>query len=307
MSSSLDLSARARIALAASLVITAWGLPRLPLVQRLAGGTAVPLAAGACALVALLAARLPLGFRWGPPRSARLVPDVARGFAVGAVCAAGLLFDDNAARLAAVWHDDRATSVALLAGAAAWGAAVATTRQRTLWHWYAAAAGAALLPEAAVIALLRPSAPSGFVAPFVFFLIADTTVALVTEELAFRRALLGPPESARLSALVLMAVAFGLWHAVQPAYGGAPLGTFLGTALGGFVAGCIYVLSGSLTVAALYHGLHNAPLKALGGAPIAAGRAGLAGVLALVSTAALAVTFGWMVYRRGDRESSGLS
>ena len=69
----------------------------------------------------------------------------------------------------------------------------------------------------------------------------------------------------------------------------------------------IYVLSGSLTVAALYHGLHNAPLKALGGAPIAAGRAGLAGVLALVSTAALAVTFGWMVYRRGDRESSGLS
>src|SRR5207245_2009948 len=154
--------------------------------------------AGACALVALLAARLPLGFRWGPPRSARLVPDVARGFAVGAVCAAGLLFDDNAARLAAVWHDDRAASVALLAG-------------------------------------------------------------------------------------------------------GAPLGTFLGTALGGFVAGCIYVLSGSLTVAALYHGLHNAPLKALGGAPIAAGRAGLAGALALVSTAALAVTFGWMVYRRGDR------
>src|SRR5256886_5959141 len=123
MSSSLDLSARARIALAASLVITAWGLPRLPLVQRLAGGTAAPLAAGACALVALLAARLPLGFRWGPPRSARLVPDVARGFAVGAVCAAGLLFDDNAARLAAVWHDDRAASVALLAGAAAWGAA----------------------------------------------------------------------------------------------------------------------------------------------------------------------------------------
>src|SRR5206468_3639306 len=185
------------------------------------------------------AGSVPTG-RWGPPRSARLVPDVARGFAVGAVCAAGLLFDDNAARLAAVWHDDRPASVALLAGAAAWGAAVATTRQRTLWHWYAAAAGAALLPEAAVIALLRPSAPSGFVAPFVFFLIADTTVALVTEELAFRRAPLGPPESARLSALVLMAVAFGLWHAVQPAYGGAPLGTFLGTALGGFVAGCIY-------------------------------------------------------------------
>src|SRR5256712_6379224 len=262
MSSSLDLSARARIALAASLVITAWGLPRLPLVQRLAGGTAVPVGGGAGALGALLAARLPLGFGWGRPRSARLVPDVARGFAVGAVCAAGLLFHDNAARLADVWHDDRAASVALLAGAAAWGAAVATTRQRTLWHWYAAAAGAALLPGAAVIALLRPSAPSGFLAPFVFFLIADTTVALATEELAFRRALVGPPESARLSALVLMAVRFGLGPAVQPGYYRAPPGSFLGAALGGVVPGGIFALSRSLTLAAVHHGLHNAPLKA---------------------------------------------
>src|SRR3989442_10345659 len=100
MSSSLDLSARARLALAASLVITAWGLPRLPLVQRLAGGTAVPLAAGAGAPVALLAAPLPPRVPRGPPRAARFVPHVARGFAAGAVCAARLPFAHNAARLA---------------------------------------------------------------------------------------------------------------------------------------------------------------------------------------------------------------
>ena len=104
-----------------------------------------------------------------------------------------------------------------------------------------------------------------------------------------------------------MAVVFGLWHAVQPGYGGDPLGTLLGTALGGFVAGCVYVLSRSLTAAALYHGLHNAPLKALGGAPIATGRAGLASGVALAGTAALAVALGWMVWRRGGRESAGLS
>src|SRR5436309_13386359 len=91
MSSSPDLSRRARLALAASLVITAASLPRLSAVQRVAGGTAVPLAAGACALVVLLAARRPLGFSWGPARSRRLVADVASGFALGAVCAAGLI------------------------------------------------------------------------------------------------------------------------------------------------------------------------------------------------------------------------
>src|SRR5881398_1693142 len=297
MSSSLDLSWRARVVLALSLVITAAVLPRLAAVRQLAGGTAVPLAAGVCALVALLAARLPLGFAWGPAGSQRAAPEVARGFAVGAACAAALIWQGNDALLARLWRDDRAASLALLAGVAAWGGAVATTRQRALLRWYGVAAAAALLPASLLIAVLRPTVPaSGFAAAFVFFLVADTTVALV-----------GPPDSAGLGTLVLMALVFGLWHVVQPGYGGAPLGTLLGTALGGFVAGCVYVLSRSLTAAALYHGLHNAPLKALGGAPIATGRAGLASGVALAGTAALAVALGWMVWRRGGRESAGLT
>ncbi|PYP17236.1 MAG: hypothetical protein DMD52_04915 [Gemmatimonadetes bacterium] len=308
MSSSPDLSWRARLALAAALVITAASLPRLAAVRQLAGGTAVPLAAGVCALVALLAARLPLGFSWGPAGSHRPAPEVARGFAVGAACAAALIWQGNDALLARLWRDDRAASLALLAGVAAWGAAVAATRQRALWRWYGAAAAAALLPEVLLIAVLRPVVPpSAFAAAFVFFLVADATVAFVTEELAFRRALVGSPDSAGIGALALMAVVFGLWHAVQPGYAGAPLGSLLGTALGGFVAGCVYVLSGSLTAAAVYHGLHNAPLKALGGAPIVTGRAGLASGLAFASTAALAIALGWMVWRRGGRESAGLS
>src|SRR6266566_4422048 len=287
MSSSLDLSGRARLALAVCLVSSAAGLPRLAVVRQLAGGTAVP-----------------LGFAWGPAGSQRAVPEVARGFAVGAACAAALIWQGNDALLARLWRDDRAASLALLAGVAARGGAVATTRQRALLRWYGVAAAAALLPASLLIAVLRPTVPaSGFAAAFVFFLVADTTVALVTEELAFRRALVGPPDSAGLGTLVLMALVFGLWHVVQPGYGGAPLGTLLGTALGGFVAGCVYTLSGSLTAAALYHGLHNAPLKALGGAPIATGRGGLASGVAL----ALAVALGWMVWRRGGRDSAGLS
>ncbi|HXL11872.1 MAG TPA: hypothetical protein VN955_10795, partial [Gemmatimonadales bacterium] len=209
MSSSLDLSWRARLALALALVITAAGLPRLAVVRQLAGGTAVPLAAGLCALVALLAARLPLGFAWGPAGSQRAVPEVARGFAVGAACAAALIWQGNDALLARLWRDDRAASLALLAGVAAWGGAVAATRQRALLRWYAVAAAAALLPAILLIAVLRPAVPaSGFAAAFVFFLAADTTVAFVTEELAFRRALVGPPDSAGLGTLALTAFVF---------------------------------------------------------------------------------------------------
>src|SRR5207247_11214458 len=261
MSSSPDLSRRARLALAASLVVTAWSLPRLSGVQRLAGGTAVSLAAGACALVVLLGARLPLGFSWGPARSRRLVPDVASGFALGAACAAALIWDGNDARLAQLWRDDRAAAVAALPAVAAWGAAIAAPRRRALWRWSAAAAVAALLPEALLFAVLRPAAPSGFAAAFAFFLVADTAVAFATEELAFRRALVGRPDGAGLGALLFMAVVFGLWHAVPPGYGGAPWGTLLGTALGGLVAGCCAGHSGSLGPGALSHGPHNVPLK----------------------------------------------
>ncbi|MGH7548464.1 MAG: lysostaphin resistance A-like protein [Gemmatimonadales bacterium] len=308
MSSSPDLSPRARVLLAAGLVLTAWGLPRAPGDAAALGGTTVSLAAGLCGLVALTLGRQPLGLLWAPARAARPAPDVARGFAVGALCAAVLVFDGNVGRLGALWRDDRAGSVALVLGVAVWGAALAATRQRALWQWYVAAAGIALLPEVALVGVLQPSVSLGaLVAPLLFFLVADTTVALVTEELAFRRALLGRPESVRLGSLGLMALAFGLWHVVQPGYDGAPVENFLGTALGGFVTGCLYALSGSLTVAAFYHGLHDAPLKALGGVPVTAGRAGLAGGIALACTALLALGLGWMVLRRGERESGRLS
>src|SRR2546429_3991884 len=103
MSSSLDLSWRARVVLALSLVITAAVLPRLAAVRQLAGGTAVPLAAGVCALIAPLAARLPLGFSWGPAGSPRAPPGGARGLARGAARAAPPLSAGEGAPPGPVW------------------------------------------------------------------------------------------------------------------------------------------------------------------------------------------------------------
>src|SRR5256884_4867775 len=171
MSSSLDLSGRARVVLALSLVITAAVLPRLAAVRQLAGGTAVPLAAGVCALIALLAARLPLGFSWGPAGSERAAPEVARGFAVGAACAAALIWQGNDALLARLWRDDRAASLALLAGVATWGGAVATTPQRALLRWDGVAGGGPPPPPGVLLPGVRPPPPPPPFSPPVLLLL----------------------------------------------------------------------------------------------------------------------------------------
>ena len=305
MSSSPDLSRRARLALAALLLVSAWGLPRVAFLSPF-GGTLVPLAAGVLALVFIAAGGLPLGL-W-PDTALRSVPEVSRGVAIGCLIASALVVDGNAARAAALGSVDPAALVALLAGAGAWAASAARARQRPLARWYLAAAAAALGPMLLVMLALRPQVSSGpFLSATIFFLAADGAVLLATEELAFRRALLGSPKTVRLSELALVAIVFGGWHALQPAYGAAPGWTLLGTAVGGFVTGCLYALSGSLSVAAIYHALHNAPLKALGGVPVAAGQSGLAGVLGLAGTGALAVGLGWMVWRRGVAGTASLS
>ena len=305
MSSSPDLSRRARLALAALLLLSAWGLPRVEFLGSF-GGTLVPLAAGALAAAFLAAGRLPLGL-W-PDTALRPVPEVSRGVAVGCLIASALVVDGNAARAAALGSVDPAALVALLVGSAAWAAIAARSRQRPLVRWYLAAAAAALGPMLLVVLALRPQLSTGpFLAATIFFLAADGVVLLVTEELGFRRALLGNPAGVRLPELVFVAIVFGGWHALQPAYGATPAWTLVGTAVGGFVTGCLYALSGSLSVAAIYHALHNAPLKALGGVPVAAGQGGLAGALGLAGTGALALGLGWMVWRRGVAETASLS
>jgi len=305
MSSSPDLPWRSRVALAVLLLASAWALPRLPAAAAV-GGTLVPLAAGVLALGFLVAGARPLGV-WAATQL-RSVPAVSRGVVVGCVLATALVADGNTPRAMLLWGGDRAALLALLAGTAAWAATCARARQRPLARWYLAAAGAALVPLTLLLMVLRPHVAIGpFVAATLFFLVADAAVLLVTEELAFRRALLSSPEAVRLPELALVAVVFGGWHALQPAYGATPAWTFVGTAVGGFVTGCVYALSGSLSVAAFYHALHNAPLKALGGVPVAAGQGGLAGALGLAGSGALALGLGWMVWRRGGSGTASLS
>ena len=306
MSSSPDVRWRWRLALATALLALAWGAPRLGGVLAAAGATAVSLSAGIAALAVLLLARQQLGLWSDGPRAG--APEPLRGLAVGCVLATTLLADGNVARARGLWAGDWSAVAALLAGTAAWGAVIARGGQATLWRWYALAAAVALVPVTATIVVLRPAIAVGpFLGAMLFFAAVDAAVLLVTEELAFRRALVGRPSAAGLGSIAFAAVVFGLWHVVQPGYGGSPLWSFVGISLGGFITGCLYVLSDSLTVAAAYHALHNAPLKALDGAVVAAGQGRIASTLGLTLSATLALSLGWLVGRRGGAARASLS
>src|SRR5712664_2509671 len=168
MSSLPDLPRRARLALAALLLLSAWGLPRLPGLATL-GGTLVPLAAGILGLAFLVAGRRPLGL-WSDSRL-RPVPAVSRGIVVGCLLATALIVDGNVMRAAALGSVDVAAVVALLAGTAAWAATAARAPQRPLGRWYLAAAAAALAPMLVLLVILQPRiALRPFVAPTIFFL-----------------------------------------------------------------------------------------------------------------------------------------
>lgn len=286
----------------------AWSLSRADAAVAVAGGTLVPLTAGLVSIAVLLLTRRSLGL-WAWDRAGRAAaPEPTRGVLVGCVIAVGLLVGGNVLRTRGLWQGDWSAVVALLAGAAGWGAVLARGGQRALRHWYGVAAAAALLPVAAMVGVLRPTMAAGpFLSALAFFVVVDAAVLLVTEELAFRRALIGSPAEAGLGAIVFAAIVFGLWHAVQPGYDGSPVWSFVGTALGGFITGCLYVLSGSLTVAALYHALHNAPLKALGGAPVASRHGAVAGALGLALAALIAVWLAALVSRRGGAAPASLS
>jgi hypothetical protein len=159
-------------------------------------------------------------------------------------------------------------------GAILWGFAFGFVKQRSFLPWYVLAVAIALLPT--VVSLIfgadgETAASSKCVwdrvnadqngmnecraamLPSLLFLIPLGAAAkLVTEELAFRRVLIGQPGGAGLAQVLASSIValawFGLlaWTDVSIAESAVMGG------LGALTAGCLYALSGSLLVSALY-------------------------------------------------------
>jgi membrane protease YdiL (CAAX protease family) len=164
------------------------------------------------------------------------------------------------------WENERiALGVVVLGGAVVavgWG----RTRQAPYARWYAIAALCAVLPVAlGMLGLAVRGEVQGFdVSIFVksvgFLGFFSAAGALVTQEVAFRRLLVGQSGDAGLLVVLVSALVFGAWHAVIP-HDGALIPTVLLATLNGVVLGSLYLLSRSLLIPAFFHGLQNGMVK----------------------------------------------
>jgi hypothetical protein len=88
-------------------------------------------------------------------------------------------------------------------------------------------------------------------------------MSLVTLELTFRRVLIGEPTRGGLALVAMASVPYGLWLVlVTPSTAGLDGPLWLGM-VGAVTAGCLYVLSESLLVSALYTGATLAGYEAI--------------------------------------------
>lgn len=278
-----ELPVWARGAASLLFVVTSWWLLHTEAIRGVAGDAVAPLSLGVVAVFILRGMHQRLGvWPWWHPRrrfSVRWAVAVPTVFALVVVAAGATPAVAEIAR--ALLTGDPGLLVLVVLGGVAWSLSVGLVRQTPFAPWYGIAVGAALVP-----ALVGLGAGGGVTAPtaggaaggaaslgvpgLAFWSVMHIARVLVGEELAFRRLLVGHPERAGLAVVAGAAVVSGLWVSVT--HGGLAIADprTLNAVSIGLVSGLLYVLSGSLLVTSLYHGLYLGVLTAFGGAGEAA-------------------------------------
>ncbi|NIM51674.1 MAG: hypothetical protein GTO22_20910 [Gemmatimonadales bacterium] len=268
-----DLPLWARGLAAVLLLISSWWLLHTETLRSVVGDSIALLSLGVIAVFILRGMHLPLGIwpvgPWRKEFSVSVVVAVALVFAVFIVLASPSESADLRGRL------DVGTFLLVMAGVVAWGFSWAFVKQREYLPWYGIAAAAALLPCAVALmglqfraggstelcVLSTQQGPAGMLCDttvlrsFVLLVPLGVAAGLVTVELTFRRMLLGLPDRTGLLLILCGAVVSAAWVGLVAAdIPGVGYSWWL-AGLGAVGAGCLYALSGSLLVSALYSAL----------------------------------------------------
>ena len=286
--------------------IAAWYVPRSESLATTVGFSSLELSAGVVAVSLLLGMRLPLDL-W-PQQPERDGFSLRLAVAVAAVMGVVILLARSSEVPAVLAETDRGLLVAIVVGGTAWALACGRIQQRIYLRWYSIAAGVAvlaLLARVTAVAMQPTGWPAIHWTTFfqlaAFFFVAAAAAALVTQELAFRRILIGQAGDAGLAVVLIAAVAFGVWHALALDPGGGMLIAAANGTLHGVVLGSLYSLSRSRLGPAVYHGAATAGLRAFELASVAPEGATVSGgpaVVSMVVTGAVAAILAFQVNRR---------
>jgi len=266
------------------------------------GAWVVDLSAGVIAVSVLLGMRLPLDL-W--PRAPNREPfSITLALSVAFLLGLLVLLGGPIAGVFAE-EGQYGAIVALVIGSVAITLATGRTKLEAFGRWFGIAVGCAVVPVAVgiiVLAFQGPAFSSFDIAPFLrgvsFFVALGFGASLVTQELAFRRLLIGQSGDAGLVAVLLAALLFGVWHAANPIETAGVLSALLSGTAGGLVAGSLYILSRSLLVPACYYGIRIGLLRGVDFG--FGGGEGIATVVAVngIVTGVLAVILAYFVVRR---------
>jgi hypothetical protein len=180
---------------------------------------------------------------------------------------------------------DAGTFILVATGTIFWSFSFGLVKQRSYIKWYGAAILLASAPIACGVGVRAwrgagqdlciweamaassqtgsPLCEAAVVPAFIFLTAVSIPAKLVSEELAFRRLLIGCARRTGLVWVLGAAVVAAAWYAVLAAAGIGGVPTIVLGGVGALTAGCVYVLSCSLLVSAVYSGVLAAGYGAL--------------------------------------------
>ena len=276
-----DLPIWARTVAAGLLLFASWWLLNTEAIRSVVGDSVGALCLGVIAASILQGMHLPFAL-WpeGPWRKQFSVMAV---IATAAAVATFILIARVVQADVLADQIEIGNGIAIVVGAVGLGFAVGFVRQRRYLAWYGIALGLALFPLVVelIMGALRGNAvttglcffsspldqPAGSpmdgcavaLVPALLFLSAiGVATKVITEEIAFRRLLIGMAPGAGLLSVLGSTVTAFLWYVVLIRSGVGGTGIVVLGSLGALSAGCIYVLSKSLLVSALFSGVYTA-------------------------------------------------
>jgi hypothetical protein len=265
----------ARAVAAGLLLFASWWLLDTESVRAFVGDSIGALCLGVIAVSILQGMHLPLAIWPEGPWRKQFSPLAV--VVTAAIIATMILVSQTASLGAVVESLDIGTGITVVIGSVGLGFAAGFVKQKKYLAWYCIALLLGILPAVGTVVVTAffagdqssslclisasttaNSCSAALLPSLVFLTGLGIASKLVTEEIAFRRMLIGVAGDSGLSPILFSSLIALAWYLTLSRLGVGDTGLVAFGAIGALAAGSIYVLSGSLITSALFSGVYSA-------------------------------------------------